>query len=131
MTASQKWVVAPRAWLARVCARELARLSRLCALLQAELQAAIARAKMGRTALIIAHRLSTTRDADEILVRGACEGRLAGAHACVQVLEGGVVVERGKHEDLVAREGGKYAALWNQQVDLAGATPALSAEVKG
>jgi len=51
----------------------------------------------GKTALVIAHRLSTVVDADEILV-----------------LEAGVIVERGRHRELVAR-GGVYAAMWARQ----------------
>ena len=43
---------------------------------------------------MIAHRLSTVRDADEILV-----------------LEGGMVVEQGTHDELVALPEGRYAAL--------------------
>jgi ATP-binding cassette subfamily B protein len=50
-----------------------------------------------RTVLAIAHRLSTIKDADEILV-----------------LEDGAVVERGTHDELVAR-GGLYAKLWGVQ----------------
>ncbi|MDE3078630.1 MAG: ABC transporter ATP-binding protein/permease [Paracoccaceae bacterium] len=51
----------------------------------------------GRTVITIAHRLSTIADADRIVV-----------------LEKGVVIEEGRHEDLLAR-GGRYAAMWNRQ----------------
>ncbi len=51
----------------------------------------------GRTVIVIAHRLSTVADADEIVV-----------------LEDGRIVERGRHEVLLAR-GGRYAAMWARQ----------------
>ena len=51
----------------------------------------------GRTTIVIAHRLSTVINADEILV-----------------LDKGLVVERGRHESLLA-ENGAYAALWRRQ----------------
>ena len=69
---------------------------------EALVQAALQSALKGRTSIVIAHRLSTVRDADQILV-----------------LEKGQIVERGKHDELVA-SGGLYADLYNRQ-DLAGA----------
>ncbi len=52
---------------------------------------------LGHTSLVIAHRLSTVTDADEILV-----------------LDGGAVVERGDHATLLRRDG-LYAAMWARQ----------------
>ena len=61
------------------------------------LQGALERAAAGRTTLVIAHRLSTVIDADEIVV-----------------LEQGRVVERGTHLALLARNG-LYADMWRRQ----------------
>jgi ATP-binding cassette subfamily B protein len=60
-------------------------------------QRALDTALAGRTALVIAHRLSTVRGADQILV-----------------VDDGRIVERGKHHELLAR-GGLYADLYNTQ----------------
>ena len=51
----------------------------------------------GRTSLVVAHRLSTIRAADEVLV-----------------IDGGEIVERGRHEELLARQGAYYR-LYQQQ----------------
>jgi ATP-binding cassette subfamily B protein len=64
--------------------------------------AALQTALKGRTSIVIAHRLSTVRDADQILV-----------------LEKGSIVERGTHDELVAK-GGLYSDLYTRQ-DLTGA----------
>ena len=72
-----------------------------------EIQAALDRVSQGRTTLVIAHRLSTVINADEILV-----------------LDQGRVVERGDHTGLLAR-GGVYAALWNRQRQADAAREAL------
>jgi ATP-binding cassette subfamily B protein len=62
-----------------------------------EIQEALDRVSKNRTTLVIAHRLSTVVNADEILV-----------------LEGGVVAERGRHDELLER-GGLYASMWARQ----------------
>jgi ATP-binding cassette subfamily B protein len=72
-----------------------------------EIQDALERVSRGRTTLVIAHRLSTVVNADEILV-----------------LDKGVIAERGRHEALLAR-GGLYAGLWNRQRQLAEAQEKL------
>ncbi|MFS8477936.1 MAG: ABC transporter ATP-binding protein [Micromonosporaceae bacterium] len=64
---------------------------------EAAVQRALSEALSGRTALVIAHRLSTVRNADQILV-----------------LDDGRIVERGMHDELVAA-GGLYAELYRTQ----------------
>jgi ABC-type multidrug transport system fused ATPase/permease subunit len=64
---------------------------------EAAVQEALEAALDGRTAIVIAHRLSTVRAADEIVV-----------------LEAGVIVERGTHAELLAL-GGRYAELYVTQ----------------
>ncbi|EBA11439.1 ABCB family ABC transporter ATP-binding protein/permease [Roseobacter sp. CCS2] len=62
-----------------------------------EIQAELKAMGEGRTVITIAHRLSTIADADRIVV-----------------LEDGVIVEEGRHDDLLAAQG-RYAHLWNRQ----------------
>jgi ATP-binding cassette subfamily B protein len=74
---------------------------------EAAVQRALSVALAGRTALVIAHRLSTVRDADQILV-----------------VDDGRIVERGRHAELVAA-GGLYAELYRTQFAVADSpTPA-------
>jgi ATP-binding cassette, subfamily B, beta-glucan exporter len=84
--------------------------SALDAATEARVQRALKALMAGRTTFIIAHRLSTVRDADEILVFDA--GRIA---------------ERGTFEGLVA-QGGRFADLVRTQLTGQGAEPARAAE---
>jgi ABC-type transport system involved in Fe-S cluster assembly, permease and ATPase components len=80
-----------------------------------EIQASLQEVARGRTSLIIAHRLSTVVDADEIVV-----------------LEAGRIVERGRHQELLM-QGGRYAAMWarQQEADIARARLASAGQPAG
>ncbi len=72
------------------------------------IQAELERVAVGRTTLVIAHRLSTVMDADLILV-----------------LAQGAIVERGSHRELIDA-GGEYARMWALQQQAAAAEAALA-----
>jgi ATP-binding cassette subfamily B protein len=70
-------------------------------------QRALASALSGRTSIVIAHRLSTVREADQILV-----------------VDDGRIVERGRHEDLM-HSGGLYAELYRTQFERQADAPSV------
>ncbi len=72
-----------------------------------EIQDALDRVSKGRTTIVIAHRLSTVINADEIIV-----------------IDKGVIVERGRHEQLLEL-GGVYAGMWRRQREADEAREAL------
>ncbi|GGY18731.1 ABC transporter ATP-binding protein [Streptomyces xanthochromogenes] len=74
---------------------------------EASVQEALGEALEGRTAVVIAHRLSTVRSADLILV-----------------VEDGRIAERGTHDELL-RLGGRYEELYRTQFERPGGAPAL------
>jgi ATP-binding cassette, subfamily B, heavy metal transporter len=78
--------------------------SALDTLTENSVQEALDRLGKQRTVLVIAHRLGTIRNADNIIV-----------------LKDGVVAEQGNHDELLAR-GGAYADMWNMQLHTASAS---------
>ncbi len=75
---------------------------------EGRVQAAIQQASTGRTTLTVAHRLSTIRQADEILV-----------------LENGKVAERGTHAELLSQNG-LYAGMWKKQSEGSDVIPQMT-----
>jgi ATP-binding cassette subfamily B protein len=72
-----------------------------------EIQSSLDRVSKGRTTLVIAHRLSTVVNAEEIIV-----------------LDRGVIAERGRHDELLAKRG-VYAAMWDRQREVDAAQETL------
>jgi ATP-binding cassette subfamily B protein len=72
---------------------------------EAQVQRAMGQVARGRTTIVIAHRLQTARTAERVLV-----------------VDNGLIVEDGSHDELLAL-GGRYAGLWSANGQLAGATP--------
>jgi len=78
------------------------------ALTEARIQSALARLLRNRTSFVVAHRLSTIRHADQVLV-----------------LDHGRVAERGTHRELIAR-GGKYAHMYRRFASVRSDGPAMA-----
>jgi ATP-binding cassette subfamily B protein len=77
-----------------------------------QIQASLREVSAGRTTVVIAHRLSTVVDADQILV-----------------LDSGRIVERGRHAELLSLQG-RYAAMWAKQQQVEQAREALQQAVQ-
>jgi len=77
--------------------------SSLDSLTESSIMRALHTATSGRTSILIAHRLSTVVNCDEIFV-----------------LDKGKVAERGTHRELLAQQGSLYSRLWESQHRVAG-----------
>ena len=69
-------------------------------------QEALDKARIGRTTIVIAHRLSTVQNADRILVLAPGLNN-----------EGGRIVEEGTHDELIAKQGLYYAYVQKQRLN--------------
>ncbi|MBC7952458.1 MAG: ABC transporter ATP-binding protein/permease [Rhodospirillaceae bacterium] len=78
-----------------------------------EIQASLREVSRNRTTLIIAHRLSTVVDCDEIIV-----------------LDAGRIIERGRHAELMEADG-RYAEMWKKQQEAAALQQRLETELEG
>ena len=76
------------------------------------MQEALDRLGQDRTVLVIAHRLGTVRNADNIVV-----------------LDDGVVLEQGTHDELMELDG-KYSELWNMQLHSTGGSHGSLTQLK-
>ncbi len=81
--------------------------SALDTITEASVQEALDRLGNERTVLVIAHRLGTIRNADNIVV-----------------LKDGVVQEQGTHDELLAKNG-TYAEMWNMQLHATSASTSM------
>ncbi|MGH1480245.1 MAG: ABCB family ABC transporter ATP-binding protein/permease [Geminicoccales bacterium] len=82
--------------------------SALDSLTEKQIQSALHELSSGRTTLMIAHRLSTVVDADQVIV-----------------LDEGKVIEQGRHQDLLS-QGGQYATMWARQQDIPASSKATA-----
>lgn len=74
--------------------------SALDSITERRIQATLSTTRMGRTVVVVAHRLSTIMDADRIVV-----------------MQAGRVVEMGAHDELLEKIGGLYATMWTRQAE--------------
>ena len=83
------------------------------------IQSSLLQVCQGRTTVIVAHRLSTIIHANQILVLKASPIQPNTIPEilllCSCIIQDGVIVERGCHDDLLSLEDGVYSSMWKQQ----------------